>query len=64
MWLLQLIGLVVVVGTALGLVWFYGERWLERRENRRILEIQLADEGMETGTVSIETIATPITKLN
>jgi hypothetical protein len=42
MWLLQLIGLVCLVGTAAGLVWFYGEQWLERRAAQKATEDTLS----------------------
>lgn len=41
MWLLELVGATVAVGTVLGLVWRVTEDWWEKRQTRRALEVEL-----------------------
>jgi hypothetical protein len=53
MWLLELMGFVLVVGSVVGLVWRYGEEWLDRRTGRKQLDAELMIGGTEqdNGTV-------------
>jgi hypothetical protein len=57
MWLFELLGLTVVVGTVGGLVWRYTEDFLERRANRQQLELDLVDDAAST-TQSMPVVST------
>lgn len=52
MWLLELVGITIAIGTVLGLVWRYSEDWLERRAARQQLERELFDEE-EVGGIEV-----------
>lgn len=48
MWLLEAIGISIVIGTIGGLVWRVTEDWWERRQSRKALALEL--EAEITGT--------------
>jgi uncharacterized membrane-anchored protein YhcB (DUF1043 family) len=40
MWLVELMGLVVLVGAVLGVVWRFAEDWFEKRSDRQRQEFE------------------------
>ncbi len=48
MWMLELVGATVAVGTVVGLVWRVTEDWWEKRQSRKALEVELTQTEDET----------------
>lgn len=48
MWMLELVGATVAVGTVLGLVWRVTEDWWEKRQSRKALEVELVQTEEQT----------------
>lgn len=69
MWLFELFGLTVVVGTVLGLVWRITENYFEKRAARKLSEAELVGEAPEimvtaVTTTPISAVAKPVSKSN
>lgn len=53
MWLLELVGMTALAGTALGIVWRFADDWFERRANRKMVELELSlDEEEDAATAA------------
>jgi len=59
MWLFEIMGLTVVVGTFLGLGWRFMEDFLEKRAARRASELE-GDEQPTDNTPEIVVVATTV----
>jgi hypothetical protein len=62
MWLLELLVFSFVIGTIIGLVWRFGEEWLEKRQMRKQLEDEIlmggSEEDIDNDTAT--TVAQPV----
>ena len=64
MWFFEALGLVVLAGAVLGLVWRFVEDRLEKRDRRRqeALDAELND--FQQGQATVNTVTVPTTKSN
>lgn len=60
MWLLELLGFSFVIGTVVGLVWHFGEEWLERRDAQKQLEAEVLMGGEEEDDDEDEVVVQPV----